>query len=55
MINKTIAAISTAHGKGGVAIIRISGDEALYVAKKMFLAKAKEIEPRKSYYGEILR
>ncbi len=55
MINKTIAAISTAHGKGGVAIIRISGDDALLVAKKMFKAKSSDIEPRKSYYGEILR
>ena len=55
MINKTIAAISTAHGKGGVAIIRISGDEALSVAKRMFLLKNESIEPRKAYYGEILR
>ena len=55
MLNKTVAAISTAHGKGGVAIIRISGDEALSVANKMFSSRAKEFEPRKSYYGEILR
>ncbi len=55
MINRTIAAISTAKGKGGVAIIRISGDDALLVAKKMMKLKAGEIEPRKAYYGEILR
>ena len=55
MINKTVAAISTAKGKGGVAIIRISGDDALSVAKKMMRLKSKIIEPRKAYYGEILR
>ena len=42
MLNKTVAAISTAHGKGGVAIIRISGDEALSVAKRMFLLKTEQ-------------
>lgn len=55
MINKTIAAISTAKGKGGVAIIRISGDDALIIAKKMMKLKTDRVEPRKSYYGEILR
>ncbi len=55
MLNKTIAAISTAKGKGGVAIIRISGDEALSIAKKMLRLKSSNIEPRKSYYCDILR
>lgn len=55
MINKTIAAISTAKGKGGVAIIRISGDDALLVAKRMMKLRSENIEPRKAYYGEILR
>ena len=55
MLNKTIAAISTAHGKGGVAIIRISGDNALEIGKRVFHTKVQSIEPRKCYYGEILR
>ncbi|MBQ8545571.1 MAG: tRNA uridine-5-carboxymethylaminomethyl(34) synthesis GTPase MnmE [Clostridia bacterium] len=55
MLNKTIAAISTAKGKGGVAIIRISGDEALSVAKKMTKLRIDSPEPRKAYYCEILR
>ena len=55
MLNKTIAAISTARGRGGVAIIRISGDDALEIAMGVVRTKAKEIEPRKCYYGEILR
>lgn len=54
--NKTIAAISTAHGKGGVAMIRISGDEALNVALRVFkLNISSEIKPRHCYYGSILR
>ena len=55
MLNKTIAAISTAYGKGGVAMIRISGDTALEVALRVFKTSAKEIKPRYCYYGSILR
>ena len=32
----TIAAISTAMGAGGIGIIRISGDEAIEVADRVF-------------------
>lgn len=56
MLNKTIGAISTAPGKGGVAMIRISGDEALNVALRVFkLNTNSEIKPRHCYYGSILR
>ena len=54
----TIAAISTPPGKGGVAVIRISGENALAVAKKMFrprFAKYSDVPPpRKQIYGDIL-
>ena len=53
--SKTIAAISTAYGKGGVAMIRISGDTALEVTLRVFKTGAKEIKPRYCYYGSILR
>ena len=33
---ETIAAISTPRGKGGIAVIRISGDSAIAVAKEIF-------------------
>lgn len=36
MSEKTIAAISTALGEGGIAVIRISGDNAISVADKCF-------------------
>lgn len=55
MLGKTVAAISTARGKGGVAVIRISGDDALTIARRVFCAKSENIEPRRCYYGEILR
>ena len=35
-MNTTIAAISTPFGKGGVALIRISGPQAIAVADRFF-------------------
>ncbi len=56
-ISNTIAAISTPSGKGGVAIIRISGDDALSIALKVFKPKDKRISladnPRIQIYGDI--
>ena len=53
----TIAAVSTPYGKGGVAMIRISGEEAFCIADKIFKAangKAlSETEHGKMIYGEI--
>ena len=55
--NETIAALSTAVGVGGVAVIRISGDKASEIAEQMFkpLKKiaVKDFEPYKMYVGEI--
>ncbi len=36
MDNKTIAAISTAQGEGGIGVIRISGDDAQKIADRVF-------------------
>lgn len=53
----TIAAVSTPRGKGGVALIRISGDRAVEMAEKVFFPalgiKLSEAEPRQQYYGRI--
>ncbi|MBO5374617.1 MAG: tRNA uridine-5-carboxymethylaminomethyl(34) synthesis GTPase MnmE [Clostridia bacterium] len=57
-MSDTICAISTARGKGGVAMIRISGPDALSTLRRAFVAFSKgdfEPEPRKCYYGQILR
>ena len=38
-----IAAVSTPPGKGGVAVIRVSGEGALDVAAKVFIPKSKRL------------
>ena len=54
---RTIAAVSTPAGKGGIAVIRISGDEALAVAGRVFTpASGKtvpELPARFAAYGNI--
>ena len=53
----TIAAISTPYGKGGVAMIRISGADALSIADKIFISasgkRLSELPVGKACYGEI--
>lgn len=53
----TIAAVSTPRGKGGIAVIRISGADAITVAEKVFLPKSKKplsaTEHAKTVYGDI--
>ena len=39
MLGDTIAAVSTPRGRGGVAVIRVSGDAAIEVADAIFAAK----------------
>lgn len=38
-MNPTICAISTPPGSGGIAIIRLSGPEAISYANKIFMPK----------------
>ena len=56
---EAIAAISTPSGKGGVAIIRISGDEAVSIASSVFHPKNKkslsDSTPRMQVYGDIIK
>lgn len=57
-LTDTIAAVSTPRGKGGIAVLRISGDEALTIADKVFRpksgAKPSTLAPRLATYGDIL-
>ncbi len=54
----TIAAVSTPYGKGGIAVLRISGPEAIEVADRVFFArsgkKLSETASNKAVYGEIM-
>lgn len=53
----TIAAIGTPQGKGGVALIRISGDEAFEVAKRIFVPSSEKRFAQQqhgvTYYGSF--
>lgn len=53
----TVAAVSTPYGKGGVALIRISGSDAVAVADKVFRARSGRAlagtEHARMVYGEI--
>ncbi len=55
---RTIAAISTPPGKGGVALIRISGDGAMGIASACFLPKSgknlSEYPAKQAVYGDIV-
>lgn len=57
MLENNIAAIATPAGKGGVAIIRISGKDPLGIAEKMFTPVGKiqvrDFEPYRMYPGRI--
>lgn len=49
-IEDTIAAIATPHGRGGIAVIRVSGSQALTVAKILTNTIP---EPRKAYFKQF--
>ncbi|MBR4942580.1 MAG: tRNA uridine-5-carboxymethylaminomethyl(34) synthesis GTPase MnmE [Clostridia bacterium] len=57
LMEENIATIATPAGKGGVAIIRVSGKEALSLAAKMFTpvgrVKVEDFEPYRMYPGRI--
>ena len=50
-MSETIAAISTPLGQGGIGIVRISGDSALDIMKKIFMECPEDPEPRHVYFG----
>jgi tRNA modification GTPase len=51
----TIAAVSTAPGEGAIALVRVSGANAVGVADKIFHGKEmpSQFEPRVQHFGEI--
>ena len=54
----TVAAVSTPYGKGGVAVIRISGEDAVAVATRVFCPMDKSPlashAPRTAVYGHVV-
>ena len=59
MDKKTIAAISTAQGEGGIGVIRISGENAIEIANKVFTPEyGKKLIEMKGYtaaFGHIVK
>ncbi|MBO7218778.1 MAG: tRNA uridine-5-carboxymethylaminomethyl(34) synthesis GTPase MnmE [Clostridia bacterium] len=58
MEEKTIAAISTPMGVGGISIVRLSGSDSLNIANSVFTFRSKKTnikncEPRKMYLGSF--
>lgn len=51
---ETIAAIATAPGEGGVAIIRISGNAAITIASKIFSGPVHTYKSHSAHYGQVL-
>lgn len=55
---KTIAAVSTPPGKGGVSLIRMSGEDAIKTAERVFRpvcnSPLSSLEERRQYYGKII-
>lgn len=58
MLGDTIAAVSTPRGKGGVALLRVSGSDAIGIASRVFRPRngrsLRDVSPRTAIYGEIL-
>src|SRR5438067_2352391 len=53
---ETIAAISTAAGEAAIALVRISGENAVEVADRIFRGKqrASDLQPHTQHLGEII-
>lgn len=59
MSQSTVAAVATAPGTGGIAVVRISGPQAYDVAERVFIpaGKARRVQAAKGYtamYGHFL-
>ncbi|WP_138419167.1 tRNA uridine-5-carboxymethylaminomethyl(34) synthesis GTPase MnmE [Aquibacillus sediminis] len=55
MDTDTIAAISTPIGEGAIAIVRLSGEEAVAITSELFDGKElKEVESHTIHYGKII-
>lgn len=56
MISDTIAAISTPLGESGIAVIRISGPEAVQLTQRIFVSKQQldEVPTHTIHYGHIV-
>ena len=56
MIGETVAAISTPKGKGGIAVIRVSGEDSARILERCFKPKGRSpVEnPRRAVFGSVV-
>ncbi len=55
MLQDTIAGISTAMGEGAISIVRLSGDDALTIANKVFKGKdLTQVPTHTIHYGHLI-
>ncbi len=55
MNQDTIAAVATAPGEGAIAVIRLSGCDAISIAEKVFSRVVRSFKSHMAYYGNILK
>ena len=53
-LSDTVAAIATPPGEGGIAVIRISGRDALEVADRVFSGPVHSYASHTAHYGKVL-
>ena len=53
LVSDTIAAIATPPGEGAIAMIRISGPDAMGIVSRIFKPAAKAPDPRRATFGKI--
>ncbi|MCP4220365.1 MAG: tRNA modification GTPase [bacterium] len=53
MDGDTIAALSTPMGRGGIAVIRISGPDVVAILRRIVDTLPRKILPRRSYHGYV--
>lgn len=51
---ETIAAVATPPGEGGIAVIRISGNQALEIAEKVYSGPIVSYQSHKVHFGRII-
>ena len=51
---ETIAAIATPPGEGGIAVVRISGNDALTIAEKVFSGPVRSYKSHTAHLGKVL-
>ena len=50
----TISAIATPPGEGGIGIVRVSGKQALPIARRLFTPLPQRLQSHRTYVGSVI-